>query len=141
MPGSKPRPRRLLAGLLAASLALVANDCFKLWEPIVRVGAPADGASLTHMPLTIELEMLVLADPSTLVVRLNGIDISDRFTVDPPIGSHRTAWADFVWGAAFVLPGTNLLEVEVDMHRLPYANQLSFDMEGDCYADSVSREG
>lgn len=139
---SSPRPRRGLrlrvAGLVAVSLALLANDCAPLMGPVVGIVSPAQDESLTHMPLSIDLVLLVHADPQTLVVRLNGTDISDLFTVDPPTGSHMPAWADFVWGSSFVLQGSNLLEAEVQMHGLLYTTQLSFTMEGEPYADAVT---
>lgn len=135
---TRPRLRSHVAALLVASIALGANECAVLMGPIVGVVSPADGAELTHMPTSIDLEILVKADPETLVVRLNSQDISQLFTVDPPNGSHRPAWADFVWGAGLVLPGTNVLEAEVRMHGLLYTTQVSFEMQGDPYPDAVT---
>lgn len=135
--GSRSRLRARIAALLVASLALLGGEC-GLWDPIVAVTTPGQGASLTRMPLTIELALLIHADPETLVVRLNGTDVTGLFTVDPPIGSHRTAWADFVWGSALVLPGANLIEAEVRMHGILYENRATFETGGDPYADAVT---
>lgn len=131
------RQRRSTALLFAGALALMGDYCPQAMGPVVGIVSPGDGAALTRAPLQIELKVLVHADPQSLVVRLNGTDISDRFVVDPPQGSHRVGWAEDVWGDALVLDGANTLEAEVSLHGIVHTDQVQFDAEGDAYADAV----
>lgn len=133
----RPPLRAFVLLLLASSVGLLGDDCSQAMGPIVAIETPGEGASLTRAPVDVELSILVHADPQSLVVRLNGVDISDRFTVEAPTGSHRPVWAEDVWGASLVLAGSNLLEAEVAMHGLLYTDQVSFTTEGDPYADAV----
>ncbi|MGH0031421.1 MAG: hypothetical protein ACQGVC_16620, partial [Myxococcota bacterium] len=138
MHDSALRPSRaLVVLLLCGSLGLMGQDCSQAMGPVVEIRAPAAGAALTRAPLHIDLGLIVHADPQSLVVRLNGSDISDRFTLEPTAGSHHDVWAEDVWGAALVLDGANTLEVEATLHGLLYTDQASFTTEGDPYADAV----
>jgi len=132
------RHRRALGCALACvlPLALGAYHC-PLVPPEIRILEPAPGAVLTHMPLQIELDFFVRADSGSLSVELNGVDISDRFLFDPPANPRALAWAEFVWGSAFVLPGQNLLEASIQLDGLTHTASVQFSSEGDPYADAV----
>jgi len=131
-------------GRLWALLALVplcsAEQCAVSPVPVLRILTPAAAAQLTHMPLRIEIDDGPEAVPGSLSVALNGSDISAWFTIDPPAGGRTLAYADFVWGAAFVLVGTNELVATVELSSSPGALRRvrqSFDMQGDPYVDAV----
>jgi hypothetical protein len=124
-----------IALVVGATASLAARSAQA--QAALRVVAPRAGATLTHMPLRIELAVLAGADTGTLSVLLNGTDISDRFTLNPPSGGTIAAWADDVWGAAFVLEGPNLLAASVELAGVPHAAQAAFELTGDPYADAV----
>jgi hypothetical protein len=130
--------RRCCVVLLgAAPFALGNPQCFPMPEEI-RLLAPAAGASLTRMPLTLELDFASRADPETLFVALNGIDVTSLFTLEPPANGRVLAFADFVWSSALVLEGTNLLEAEIELDGLLHTASAGFTTEGDPYADAVT---
>jgi hypothetical protein len=130
-----PIPRLLCFALL---LALGQSLAQPSAAQVVQLLSPAAGASLTHMPLSVALDFDSAANPSSLLVTLNGSDITSRFAIGSPVGSRTPASAEFVWGAAFVLAGTNLLEAEVELGGVPHSSQVSFGMVGDPYPDAVT---
>lgn len=131
------RPRGVrLALLCLAPLVLAPYRC-PLVPPDIRVLAPAPGEALTRMPLTLELDFHFRADPESLLVTLNGQDVTDLLEVDPVVDGRRLAWADYVWGASLVLEGTNVIEAEVVLDGLPRTTSRVFTAEGDPYADAV----
>jgi hypothetical protein len=135
-----PKPRQGRAGVLALagvlSLSLGAYQC-PLVPAEIRFLAPVEGAALTHMPLSIELDWFVRADPESLLVELNGTDITHLFVLDPPSNPRQVAWADFVWDGAFVLPGPNQLQASILLDGIPRSAAVTFSTEGDPYADAV----
>jgi hypothetical protein len=139
-----PALRRRRAAWLAIACVMpfsLANyQCVEMPAEI-RFLAPLDGAALTRMPLDLELDFFARADPETLSVSLNGSDISSLFTLEASEDSRVLAWADFVWGAALVLPGTNQLEASIVLDGLLRTASISFTTEGDPYADSLESYG
>jgi len=136
-----PRTRRKRAAVLAlVALAplCAAEQCSV--APVIRILAPAASARLTHMPFTVEIDYSDEAIPGTLEVKLNGTDITDRFTAQPAAGGRIFAWADFVWEAAFTYEGPNQLVVAVELQESEGVVRrvgTGFEMEGDPYADAV----
>jgi hypothetical protein len=121
----------------ATALLACVGGAPALAQPLVRVVAPRPGATLTHMPLHVEIELAAAADLGTLSVTLNGHDVSALLAPDPPSGGWIRASAGGVWGAAFVLAGWNLLEASVEVAGVPHAAQSAFELAGDPWADAV----
>jgi len=135
-----PRRCSRFWALLVLAPLCSAEECAVSPVPVLRIVTPAAAAQLTHMPLTIEIDYGPEAEPGSLFVTLNGQDISDWFEVDPPVAGRTLAYADFVWGASFVLAGSNELEASVALSGSPGALRRvrqSFAMQGDPYADAV----
>jgi hypothetical protein len=104
----------------------------------LRLLAPASGSEQTWMPTTIVVDFRQSALIETLEVKLNGNDITGLFTVTAPYAGRRSARADFVWGPGFVLPGTNTLEIEVELDAAGLQSLVrTFEAVGDAYADDV----
>jgi len=102
----------------------------------VEVRAPAAGAELTWMPVSIEIAFDASADTGTLSVLLNGNDISGQFTFGPPSGGEIVATAADVWDG-FVILGSNQVDVSIEIGGSPVLAGSSFDAMGDPYADEV----
>lgn len=102
----------------------------------VEVRAPAAGAELTWMPVSIEIAFDAAADTGTLSVLLNGNDITGAFVLAPPSGGEIVASADSVWGG-FVAVGGNQIDVSIEIGGVPVLAGSSFDTLGDPYADEV----
>jgi hypothetical protein len=135
-----PRWHSRLWALLALAALCSAEQCSVSALPVLRILTPLAAAQLTHMPLTIQIDYGPEAVPGSLSVALNGTDITDLFTLEPPVGTRTSAHADFVWGAAFVLAGANELSAVVELTSSPGARRRvheSFEMQGDPYADGV----
>jgi hypothetical protein len=130
-----PRARRAASCL--AILLLGSAEVRAQTGPVVEILEPANGATLTRMPLDVELRVRSDADPQSVAVWLNGVDVSDRFSVDPPVGSYHRVWAADVWDPAQVLDGANTLQAEVLLGGLPQGDLIGFSTEGDPYADAV----
>jgi hypothetical protein len=135
MIGKRRRRAHGVALACVLPLALGAYHC-PLIPAEIRFLEPQEGAALTHMPLTIELDFFVRADPQSLSVSLNGADVTGLFGLEP--GNPRTvAYADFVWDSGYVLPGANLLEASILLDGILRTASVSFTTEGDPYADAV----
>jgi hypothetical protein len=130
MKSHSTRRLTLVVALLAIPL-LTAQGCPS--KPKVRILTPQDGLNVTFEPLYLEVDMTVHADVGTLLVELNGVDITSQFTLDAPIGGRQPAIAVDVWGSP-VISGANVLEVTTN---LGYATR-TFSTEGDPYADAVT---
>ena len=102
----------------------------------VEVRAPATGAELTWMPVSIEIAFDASADTGTFSVLLNGNDISSAFVFAPPSGGEIVATAADVWDA-FVILGSNQIDVSIEIAGTPVLAASSFDTLGDPYADEV----
>lgn len=137
IPVSSDRRFWLTRGLALAALAfvLVAAQC---QAPGVRIVAPAGQHALTHMPLTIDVEYQAAATPGSLLVTLNGVDVTGLLVEEPPAAGWIRAGADFVWGAAFVLAGTNTLVASVEIDGGLRSVTRQFETIGDPYADAVT---
>jgi hypothetical protein len=127
--------RTVLPILLAALPMLLGQSCM---PPEIRILTPSPGGSVTRMPLTLELDFFQRADPQSLLVRLNGVDLTSRFTLDPPDAQSRVlAWADYVWASSLVLPGTNQLTAQVRIDGILHSASATFTAVGDPYVDAV----
>jgi hypothetical protein len=132
------RVRATVLALAACAPLCAAQECSV--PPVIQILTPAAGAQLTHMPLTIEIDYSAEAVPGTFQVKLNNVDISASFSADAPAAGRIFAYADFVWGAAFVREGPNQLVVAVELQGSEGTVRRvghSFAMEGDPYADAV----
>jgi hypothetical protein len=126
--------RRIALTILVAPI-LLGGSCN---TPPLRLLAPAAGSEQTWMPTTIVVDFRQSALVETFEVKLNGNDITDLFTVAAAQNGRRSARAEFVWGPGFVLPGTNTLEVDVELDAAgPQSLVRSFEAVGDAYADAV----
>ena len=123
--------------VIALLTALLLGDAIACGgPPALRILAPAKNAVLTWMPVDIGIDLAAGADLGTLVVQLNGTDVTSLFTlVDPPSG-RSSASAEDVWDG-IVLPGANLIEVDVTVNGNPLSATRSFDTEGDAFGDAV----
>lgn len=107
-------------------------------SPPIRLFAPTAGSEQTWMPTEIEIDFRQSALVETLEVRLNGNDITDQFSIAPAYNGRRRAKAEFVWGPGFVLPGTNVIEVDVEFDAAGWKSLVrSFEAVGDPYVDDV----
>jgi len=111
----------------AASLAM---------NPPIRIVAPAAFETRTWMPLTIEIQFDENADAQTLLVELNGDDITDLFSLSAAAGGHVTAIAFDVWDDR-VLLGANQIDASIDLSGAPENAARAFETQGDPYADGV----
>src|SRR5690606_9015028 len=80
------RAARLGALRLAALLLLVGSqvglDCA---PPLIVSIGPADGSVVTTFGVPIEIQLGAAADPSTLVVELNGVDVTAQLGGGPTL--------------------------------------------------------
>lgn len=132
------RRRGLVFALALCVLGHLGNTCEATWRPPdVRILTPVRDAVLTRMPLTLEFDLGEHAELGTLAVRLNGVDITGLFNLDPPADARIFAWADFVWDESWVRAGANELVVNVDFPGRSASARRSFRAVGDPYADAV----
>ncbi len=130
--------RRLALALALCALGVLGNRCPVEWKPPdVRILAPLKDGEVTWMPLTLEFDMGQGADVESLEVRLNGVDVSALFSLEPPADGRILAWADFVWDEDWVYPGENELVVTVELPGRTAQAGRSFRAVGDPYADAV----
>jgi len=114
--------------------------------PILALGAacgpfdlvsPRPNQQLTWMPLDVELRVQASALVSTLEVKLNGTDVTSRFSVGPAVNGWRTARATRIWDG-LVLPGANTLTLRVQTSGGAIAStSAGFEAVGDPYADAL----
>jgi hypothetical protein len=129
---SAPTARRWLAWLVP--ILLVGAAC---QSSPVRFVSPLNGDSVTWMPLDVEVRVQS-GFASTLVVKLNGHDVTAAFALGPPVDGWRTARATRIWGGQ-VLPGANTLEVRVKLATgTSTSRTATFQALGDPYADAVA---
>ncbi|HVP29906.1 MAG TPA: hypothetical protein VMW35_12195 [Myxococcota bacterium] len=126
------RPIHAMALLLGLALGPACTP-----PPEIRFLAPLSGASLTWMPLSVQLDFTSSANAATLHVTLNGNDVTPSFVLGAPVGGRIAASASGIWGG-LVLPGTNQLVAEVGMGSKTYTASLQFQTSGDPYADAVT---
>ncbi len=126
----------LLATLVALTLARGAEAGRRRSSPI-RFDAPTSGSEVTWMPLDVALGLRSDLSISTLLVTLNGEDVTSAFTVHPLVGGWRPATAEDLWDG-LVLPGANTLEARAqDSLGVLRVAQSSFVATGDAYADAL----
>jgi hypothetical protein len=127
------RAARIALAWLAPVLALGAA-CQS--SPIA-FDTPRPGDAVTWMPLDVSFRLQSGLVVATLGVKLNGHDVTDRFTVGPAQGGWHTAQAARLWDG-FVLPGANALEVRVQSSGGTWTTRIAaFEALGDPYADAV----
>jgi hypothetical protein len=129
---SNTRTQRLalVAALLAIPL-LTAQSCPTREK--VSILTPKAGLNVTYEPLFLEVDMTTFADVETFTATLNGVDISDEFTMGTPAAGRQPAIAVAVWGSV-VLPGANVLEISTDWGSA----SRTFSTEGDPHADVLT---
>src|SRR5690606_18822466 len=103
----------------------------------IAVVSPANGSEVTWMPLDAVVRVQASANLSTLTVKLNGHDVTDRFVVGPAVNGVRRAVAHDLWDGT-VLPGPNVLEARVQTSGGTFTSSTAtFQAVGDPYADAV----
>ncbi|MCI0636642.1 MAG: hypothetical protein L0206_22385, partial [Actinobacteria bacterium] len=126
----------LLAALVALAIARDAEAGRRRSSPI-RFDAPTSGSEVTWMPLDVGLSLRSDLSVPTLLVTLNGEDVTSAFTVHPLVGSWRAATAEDLWDG-LVVPGANTLEARAqDSLGVLRLAQSSFAATGDAYADAL----
>jgi len=118
--------------LLLSLPLLTAQSCPS--QPSVMIRTPKPGMNVTFEPLYLAFDVTVWADPQTLLVTLNGTDITSEFPFGEPVNGRRPASAVDVFGDGLVLPGQNVLVVATDLG----AASATFTAEGDPHADAVT---
>jgi hypothetical protein len=127
--------RAMLLALMLAGAASLGDSCDG--PAPLRIFSPASNGQVTYGPLRIELDFLAQAGPETLLVILNGVDITDLFDLAPAPGGRMLAVADFVWDPALglVQPGANSLYAE--LRGGVHAQLIGFDAVGEPFADAL----
>ncbi|MCI0634442.1 MAG: hypothetical protein L0206_11090, partial [Actinobacteria bacterium] len=131
------RTARLLVAALAALVLAQDAEAGRRRSAPLRIHAPAAGSEVTWMPLDVEL--LVRSDLSvpSLVVTLNGHDVTSELVVHPVVGAWRTVTGENLWDG-MVLPGTNVLQASaLDSQGAPQLAQSTFSALGDAHADAL----
>lgn len=123
----------VVLGTIAALLTLGAQ-CGTV-HPL-RTLAPTNGSTVTWMPLDLTIDMSADADPATLSVLLNGVEVAGALTL-ATVGSRQQASVDDLWADGLLLPGTNQLDASVDVNGVTKALSITFEAVGDPYADAV----
>lgn len=128
--------RVFVTALAALALAQGAEAGRKRVKPL-EINAPAGGSEVTWMPLDVVLRMRSDLSVPTLVVTLNGHDVTSDLVVYPLVGGWRTVTGDDLWDG-MVLPGPNVLQASAQTFQgaLKVA-QSSFSTLGDAHADDV----
>jgi hypothetical protein len=123
-----------MAARLVPLLALAAA-C--LPPPAFQVVTPVAASQVTWMPLDVEFRLRADLDPATLLVRLNGEDVTAAFTIEPPVAGWRRLTASDLWDG-LVVAGANQLDLRVEgPGGLGYVRSIPFDAVGDPYADAL----
>ncbi len=102
----------------------------------LRILAPQKNSTFTWMPVSVSIDMEPAANPATLVVKLNGNDVTALFTIDDPPSGRTVATASALW-EGMVLPGSNQIVARVSTGGKVVTRERTFETEGDAYADSV----
>ncbi|MGH0034704.1 MAG: hypothetical protein ACQGVK_06715 [Myxococcota bacterium] len=121
-----------LIGILAFVHTVACNT------PVIRVLWPKADSEHTHMPIDLRVDMAATADTGTLVVRLNGVDVTADFTLSTPPSGRLLAEALGFFDPAVLADGANLLEVEVEVAGELETASSAFALSGDPYADAVA---
>lgn len=121
--------------LLVISLAAAISGCVPVPEWI-RIVTPADGEERTWMPVTLVIDFDASAPLGSLVVLLNGNDVTGDFEVVFSAAGRTAVAAEHVWDG-LVLPGSNTLDASIDGPGGRASVVHTFESLGDPYADEV----
>jgi hypothetical protein len=127
---------RRLRTAVAALAPILAIGAACLPPPAVVIDSPPPGGEVTWMPLDVEIRLARGIAPASLVVLLNGVDVSDSFTVAPPANGWQVARAADLWDG-LVRAGANQLEVRAQAGAQGYVVPASFSAIGDPFADAL----
>lgn len=127
---------RLTRTLLAlAAFVAAGTGCDELMP--VRIVAPGPNASVTWMPVALRIDRGEGVVPGSLVVTLNGHDVTSRFSAAPASAGRVIETATSVWDG-IVWPGANELVAEVSMPGgARHSVRARFEAVGDPFADAV----
>ena len=129
------RLRPALRGLVAA-FALATPALQSSADATIRFVRPYTPQRVTWMPVDSVLDFDAAADEASLLVRLNGTDVTSAFAIGVPEGGRRRAAAR-LWDGLVAL-GANELEASIDLGGAPHEASASFTAIGDPYADEVA---
>jgi hypothetical protein len=104
----------------------------------VRVLSPELGAELTYMPVDLTIDLAAAADPATLLVTLNGVDITGDFDVVVPASGRIVGEAPGFFDPGLLVDGQNDLHVEAEVNGQLQLRDSHFSLTGDPYADAVA---
>ncbi len=121
---------------IRARVAVLGLLPFVLGAAPVRVLEPSGGSVGSFMPLDAVIDFDAAGDEGTLLIELNGTDVTGLFSLGPVAAGRRTASASDAWGS-FVLEGSNLLEASIDVGAQSEQASASFTLSGDPFADAV----
>ncbi len=105
--------------------------------PPIRVLSPTSARPLTHMPVDLLFDFAPAADLGTLVVVLNGTDITADLGLHEPAKGRASAEALGFFDPALLLDGVNQIEIDIEIGGSPHQRVHDFTLEGDPYADAV----
>ena len=103
----------------------------------VRVLEPHANAIRNCKPFRLEVDFNQYGDPSTLTVLVNGVDVSDRLSLEAPAYGRVMAWAEWVWDTDLLWLGENTIYATVQFPHGPMVRTRTFQVEGDPFADAV----
>jgi len=129
---------RALQALLLCGWSLLAATALTCTPAPARFLAPRFRTHLTLAPLPIDGDVDANADAGSVLILLNGVDISRSFSWDPPAGGRQAFHSlGLFWDPLLLQPGTNELQVHLTLSGMPRQGRTSFDLGGDPWADSV----
>jgi hypothetical protein len=120
-----------LAGLLFFTLVMACE------KPAIRLLAPTPGSEGTFMPVDLQIDLAAAADPATLLVSLNGVDVTADFALSVPETGRIVAEAPGFFDPAVLVEGENALHVEVLVNGVLKQIDPGFTLAGDPYADAA----
>jgi hypothetical protein len=103
----------------------------------VRILEPHANATRTCKPFRLEVDFNAVGDPDTLVVLVNGVDVSDRFTPGASYNGRLSAGAEWVWEEGVVFIGENTIEATVVFPQSVMRRTRTFTVTGDPFVDDV----
>lgn len=133
--------RRVILALSACALLAPGARC---GGPVaVRIVSPAAGSVLTCMPFTVVLDLDTGLDAESIELELNGLPTHGEVWFEESQGTRTRATADFVWGpglpdCSLSAPATHDLEASILQGATRRRVHVSFDTEGDAFADDVA---
>ncbi len=122
-----------LAGL---AVALLGANCTPA-KPRIKPVEPAVGSTVTWAPIDVVFDLAQSVDVGTLLVELNGTDVTGFFQVGPPVGGRILVSADRLWLDGALLQGPNVVRLEARFNGNVVSRSVPFEAEGDAYADAL----